>query len=209
MSVLLQHVYTLGKIEHGQLPVWIDLLQKLEEITARTGHLSSYLGCMGAADAGNETIQRETAAAKAARAELVKIFVVIRTALKEADEEVFAALLNAPELSAATYFIGRLRKSASWSMEPELEALAADLDATGLSAWGRLYDQVSGTLEFDLVVPGQETRHVPVAMTRSLLGDAGPTVRKAALVGANRAWEQMSNVTAACLNAIAGARLTL
>ena len=209
VSVLLKHVRRLGKIEHAQLPVWIDLLQKLEEITARTGHLSSYLGCMGAADAGNETIQGETAAAKAARAELVKIFVVIRAALKEADEDVFAALLNAPELNEATYFIGRLRKSASWSMEPELEALAADLDATGLSAWGRLYDQVSGTLEFDLVVPGQETRRLPVAMTRSLLEDADPAVRKAALGGANRAWEQTSSVTAACLNAIAGARLTL
>ena len=209
VKVLLQHVHVLGKIEHGQLPIWVDLLQKLEEITARTGHLSSYLGCMGAADAGNETIQRETAAAKVARAELVKIFVVVRAALKEADEDVFAALLNAPELNDATYFIGRLRKSANWSMEPELEALAADLDATGLSAWGRLYDQVSGTLEFDLAVPGQETRRLPVAMTRSLLEDADPTVRKAALVGANRAWEQTSSVTAACLNAIAGTRLTL
>ena len=88
VQALLQHVGRLERIEHEQLPVWIDLLQKLEEITARTGHLSSYLGCMGAADAGNETIQRETASAKAARAELVKIFVVIRAALKEADEDV-------------------------------------------------------------------------------------------------------------------------
>ena len=115
---------------------------------------------------------------------------MIRAALKEADEDVFAALLNVPELSEATYFIGRLRKSATWSMEPELETLAVDLETTGLSGWGRLSDQVSGTLEFDLVVPGQETRRLPVAITRSLLEDPDPTVRKAVLVGANRAWDR-------------------
>ena len=54
VKVLLQHGHTLGEIEHAQLPVWIDLLQKLQEITARTGHLSSYLGCMAAA------VSRET-----------------------------------------------------------------------------------------------------------------------------------------------------
>ena len=38
VQALLQHVGRLERIEHEQLPVWIDLLQKLEEITARTGH---------------------------------------------------------------------------------------------------------------------------------------------------------------------------
>ena len=206
---LLQQAQTLGELSQESLPDWIALLQKLEEISARTGHLSSYLGCMGAADSHNEIIQRETAAAKAARADLVKIFVLVRATLREADEDAFAALRQAPELQQASYYLGRLRKSASWSMQPELEALAADLDATGLSAWGRLYDQVSGTLEFDLVVSGQETRRLPVSMTRSLLEDANPAVRKAALIGANQAWQQVGGVTAACLNAIAGTRLTL
>jgi oligoendopeptidase F len=94
-------------------------------------------------------------------------------------------------------------------MAPELEDLAADLDTTGLSAWSRLYDRVSGTLEFELAVPGREPRRVPVALVRSLLEDAAPAVRRAALLGSNAAWERVGDVAASCLNAISGTRLLL
>jgi oligoendopeptidase F len=94
-------------------------------------------------------------------------------------------------------------------MSEPLETLAADLGVTGISAWGRLYDQVSGKLEFELKVPGEEPRRVPVSMARTLLEDASREVRTAALEGSNTAWETVGDVTAACLNAIAGTRLEL
>ena len=48
-----------------------------------------------------------------------------------------------------------------------------------------------------------------MSATRSLLEDPDPDVRRAALVGANAAWESVADVTAACLNGIAGTRHTL
>lgn len=202
-------VRTLVRLDAVNLSAWVGLLQKLEDVTARTNHLASYLGCLGAADSRDEAVQRETASATAAHAELAKVFVAVRAAFREADADVFTTLVNTPELRSAAYFLERLRKSASWSMAPELEALAAELEVTGLSAWGRLYNQVSGKLEFDLAVPGQQPRRVPVSVTRSLLEDPDPAVRQAALLGSNAAWEQNSDVVAACLNAISGTRLTL
>jgi oligoendopeptidase F len=94
-------------------------------------------------------------------------------------------------------------------MEPAREALAADLEVTGLSAWGRLYDRVSGRLEFDLDVAGEPAQRLPVSMARSLLGDGRAEVRRAALGGSSRAWASVGDVCAACLNAIAGTRLEL
>ena len=209
VAALKRDAANLAQPDTASLSAWIALLQRLEDVTARANHLGSYLGCMGAADSRDEFIQSETAALATDRAELAKVFVTVKAAFREADDDTFAALLNAPTLQPIAYFLERLRKSASWSMEAELEALAADLDVTGLSAWGRLYDHVSGTLEFDLHVPGQEPKRVPVSVTRSLLEDPDPTVRKAALVGSNAAWEQNGHVMAACLNAISGTRLTL
>ena len=209
VAALKQDAARLARLDTTTLSAWITLLQHLENVSARANHLGSYLGCMSAADSRDEFVQSETAALATDRAELAKVFMTVKAAFREADDDVFAKLLNAPALQPIAYFLERLRTSASWSMEAELEALAADLDVTGLSAWGRLYDQVSGRLEFDLQLPGQEPKRVPVSVTRSLLEDPNAAVRKAALVGSNAAWEQTGHVMAACLNAISGTRLTL
>jgi oligoendopeptidase F len=185
------------------------LLVRIERVSSRTGHLASYLGCLSAADAKNEAITREVASAAAARAEYEKLFVAVRAALAACDDPTFRALASEPALEGATHFLGRLRESARQRMDAPLEELAADLAVTGIDAWGRLYDQISGRLEFDLAVPGRKTVRKPVSITRSLLEDPDSEVRRAALAGANAAWESVGDVLASCLNAIAGTRLAL
>ena len=191
------------------LATWVPLLVRLEDVSSRTGHLAGYLDCLGAADSRNEAIARENASAAAARAEYQKLFVTVRAALGTCSPESFAALQAAPELAGASYFLSRLRESARHRMDVALEELQADLAVTGIDAWGRLYDQISGRLEFDLESPGRPPQRTPVAATRSLLEDADPEVRRAALQGSNAAWESVAEVLAACLNAIAGTRLAL
>lgn len=206
---LKREVEQLGPIGHPNLESWSRVLSRVEQVSSRATHLGSYLGCLSAADSLDETIQSETASASAARAELEKIFVLLRAALGDAEEEVFAELLACDGLSDIAHYVTRLRTSAQWRMNTELEELAADLNVDALSAWGRLYDQVSGKLEFDLEVPGQPTRRMPVSVVRSLLEDPDPEVRDAALRGSNAAWEGVADVTSACLNGIAGIRHTL
>jgi oligoendopeptidase F len=205
----LTRVPELGAISAASVDAWAEHLAALEDLTSRAAHLGSYLGCLGAADARNELIQTETAGAATLRAELQKAFVWVRAAFREAEDQAFEALAGHPRLRDVSFFVRRTRERAAWSMDPELEALVADLGPSGFSAWGRLYDQVSGKLEFDLEVAGQETRRLPVSMRMTLLQDPDPEVRRATLAGTNRAWEGMADVVAACLNGIAGQRLTL
>ncbi|UCE84868.1 MAG: M3 family oligoendopeptidase [Deltaproteobacteria bacterium] len=186
-----------------------DVLLQIEDASARSAHLGSYLGCLSAADARDEAVQRERAAHAARRAQLETALAGVRAALRDADDERFAQLVADPRLEGAAYMLARLRRAAAWTLAPELERLAAELDVTGLSAWGRLYDQVSGNLEFELARPGHARERMPIAMTRTLLEDADPAVRSAAFRGANHAWEGVADVMAASLNAIAGTRLTL
>jgi len=209
VAALQSEAQQLGAVAQHSLASWVDLLVRLENLSSRTGHLSSYLGCLSAADSKNEAILRENASAAAARAGYEKIFVTVRAALGEADDASFGSLLRAPELAGATWFLSRLRESAKRRMEPSLEALATDLAVNGIDAWGRLYDRISGRLEFELEVPGSDAKRVPVAGTRSLLEDPDAQVRRAALRGANGAWESVGDVLAGCLNAISGTRLAL
>jgi oligoendopeptidase F len=188
---------------------WVAALRRLEDLAGRSAHLSSYLSCLGAADSRDESVQRETARATRLRAEFSKCYARVRAALGDASAADFDALLAEPALAHAGYFLRRQREEAARRMPTELEELAADLEVTGLAAWSRLYGRISGKLEFELAVPGEPARRVPVAQARSLQGDARTEVRRAAFRGANQAWASHAEILAACLNAIAGARLTL
>ena len=196
-------------LEASSGETWSSLLMRLEDASARAEHLSSYLGCLGAADSRDATVKRESASLATTMAGLDKLYVAARAALGACDADAFAALEANTELKGAQYFLGRLRRQARQSMSSDLEGLNADLSVNGLSAWGRLYDQVSGTLEFSLDVPGEPSKTLPVSMTRSLLEDSNPAVRKAAFDGAAAAWDSVADTVAASLNAIAGTRHTL
>lgn len=188
---------------------WRAFLLDLERAHARLRHVESYLDCMGAADARSEVIKQRLGELAGLMAEQEKLLVVVRAHFGKASEDAFHALLDHDDLRPVRYWLERVRTRARFAMEPALEALAADLAVTGLSAWGRLYDQISGTLTFELAVPGRAPEIHPVSMARTLTEDPDPAVRSAAFLGANRAWERVSEPVAACLNAIAGTRLAL
>ena len=198
----------LGPISAESAPDWAGVLCLDERILAAFSHLASYVGCLAAADVRNEGYKQAQSRLSTLGAALTKAFVPIMAALRAVDDESFAALEAQPDLAGARYYLGRLREDAARTMDPELERLAADLGVDGFSAWGRLYDEMSGRLEFDMNT-GTGTRKVPMAQKRGLLEDPDPAIREQALVNSNRAWQEVEYVTASCLNAIAGTRLTL
>lgn len=202
-------VGALGGLASERSGAWASLLVRLEDATSRSAHLASYLGCLHAADSRDETVSRELASAGAARVEQEKVYVRVREALRDAGDDLFAVLCADERLRSASFFLARVRERARWSMSVAEESLAADLDPTGLSAWGRLYGRLSGKLEFELELPGRPVRHLPVSMTRTLLEDPDPALRRAAFIGSNAAWAASADTTASCLNAIAGTRLAL
>jgi oligoendopeptidase F len=111
--------------------------------------------------------------------------------------------------TSSKYYLGRLREDAQKKMNTEREILAADLGVDGISAWGRLYDTISGKLEFEMAYPDGTVKTLPISQRRSLMEKPERAVRKAAFEGGNRAWQSIEDTAAAALNAIAGTRLTL
>ncbi len=192
-----------------ETPRWAALLGELEQYTARLQHLRSYLSCVSSADSRDDTAKQDTAWLSVLQAAVAKLLVQLRARLAAVSDDDFTTLCATPEIAPLQFALSRLRQEAQHVMAPELEELAADLGVTGIRAWGRLYDQVSGKLTFTLEVPGRPPRTLPASAARSLYGDADPEVRRAALQGVNRAWESVADTVAACLNAIAGTRHVL
>jgi len=200
---------SLGLISAETMAAWVELLLDNERLVAEYSHLASYLGCLVAADSLNEAYKRDQARMATLGAAFKKALIPIWDALRKASDAEFDELSSQEPLRSARYHLERMREEARRSMEPELERLAADLAVDGISAWGRLYSDLAGRLEFEMHWPDGRVERVPMAQKVSLMGDSDPQVRKAVLVGSNRAWEGVENVAAACLNGLSGTRLTL
>lgn len=204
----------LGTLTADNADQWEALMLKLEDCGARLGHIYSYVGCLSAADTANEDYSREEASLALLGAKFQKAMVNIRQALKDASDADFAEFLKRDKLADGAYPISRMREEAQFTMDREREMLATDLGVDGFHSWGRLYDTVSGKLEFEMTWPGSHAKagaaeKLPISQWRSLMSSANRRVGLAAFNGGNKAWQGVEDVCAASLNAIAGNRLTL
>jgi oligoendopeptidase F len=199
----------LGVISPGSTAAWVELLLDNEGLVVEYSHLASYLGCLVAADSLNEAYKGEQARMATLGAAFKKALIPLMDALRKASDADFEQLASQEPLRSARYHLERMRVEARRFMGPELERLAADLAVDGLSAWGRLYNDIAGRLEFEMHWPNGRVERVPMAQKVSLLADPDPQVRKEVLTGSNRAWESVETVAAACLNGLSGTRLTL
>lgn len=188
---------------------WESVLLTYEDIGTRLRHIASYVSCITAADAFNEAYDAEEAALSTMMAEMSKLGVELLRAVKETPDEVFTRFCSRLALDGAQHYLERLRIDARYRMSPDKEVLAADLGVDGIEAWGRLYDAISGKLEFDMVYPDGTQKRLPISQRRSLMEHPDRQVRKAAFDGGQAAWKTVESVAAAALNAISGTRLTL
>jgi oligoendopeptidase F len=209
LKALTEEASRLDVLTNDTADEWEQLVLATEDLRARTSHLYSYVGCLSAAHAGNDEYAREEASLGLLGAKLDKLRVEVLRALKDVPDDVFEAFVEREELTPVAYSIRRSRQEAAHTMSPDEERLAADLGVDGIHAWGRLYDKITGTLEWDMVHPNGKRERLPISQWRALMSDVDRETGRAAFEGGNRSWAQIEDVCAACLNAISGTRLTL
>jgi oligoendopeptidase F len=188
---------------------WVTLILKAESTLSRLDHISSYLSCLCAADSQSEIYGQERAQLAGVQAEYDKLEAIMVQAFKKLSKEMFEQFISVPNLKTAAHYIERLKKKSRHTMTQEEEKLTADLNVHGINAWGRLYSRVSGKLEFDMTFPDGHQERKPISQWRSLMSNKDRDIGMAAFKGGTSAWENIEDVCAAALNAIAGWRLTL
>jgi len=188
---------------------WEEVLRNYEQLSARFSHLAAYVHAIASCDADNEEYRGEVARLSLLGASFQKLSIELLRGIGGASEEAFGAFVTRPELESVRFYLERLRQEARYTMEPKLEALAADLGTDGIEAWGRLYDTLSGTLMFDMEFPDGRRERIPMSQRRSLLGDVDRRVRETAFKQGNLAWQNVAPIAGAALNHIAGTRHTL
>ena len=184
-------------------------LADFEAVYARFSHLSSYLGCLSADDANNETVKTEEAWTATLAAEVTKLTSALQSTLAALNEPSFEKVLTSPAVNGIQFAVRRMREEGRRQMTQPLEALAADLNVNGLHAWGRLYDALTGKLSFEMTFPDGHTETVPMARRRALMSEPNRPLREAAFHSGQKPWQDHADTLAAALNGIAGTRLCL
>jgi len=209
IETLQKRATALGPLSTENAVDWEEVYLLAEDVGARLGHIFSYVGCLSSADASSDAYAAEEARLELLAAEYGKFGVDLLGALREVDDDTFAAFTAREKLAPVAHSIRRDRERARKQMSAAEEKLAADLGVNGVHAWGRLYDRISGKLAFEMRWPDGRVETLPISRWRSLMEDADREVGRAAFEGGNRAWQGVEDVCAATLNAISGTRLTL
>ncbi|HEX8804518.1 MAG TPA: M3 family oligoendopeptidase, partial [Acidimicrobiales bacterium] len=100
------------------------------------------------------------------------------------------------------------RRAAHQMSEAE-EALAAELDITGNTAWDRLYEDVTSGIEATVEHADGRRELLPIFAVRGLATHPDAAVREAAFAAELAAWTAHATPIAAALNAIKGRTLAL
>lgn len=187
----------------------VSVINALESLSDRLGHLSAYLGCLSADDANDEAVKADEAWLSTLEAESTKLAASLRSALAALSDETFTALLADPSLKNAEHAVKRMRHEGQHQMSSEMESLAADLNVNGLHAWGRLYDTLTGKMEFEMTFPDGHKEIVPMSRRRALMSESDRKLREAAFHDGQKPWNDHAVTLAAGLNGIAGTRLSL
>ena len=187
----------------------LRVINALEAFSDRLGHLSAYLGCLSADNANDEAVKADEAWIATLDAESTKLQASLRSALAALDDQAFASLLSDASLKNAEHAVKRMRYEGQHQMSAEMESLAADLNVNGLHAWGRLYDTLTGKMEFPMTFPDGHTETVPMSRRRALMSEPDRKLREAAFHAGQKPWNDHAVTLAAGLNGIAGTRLSL
>ncbi len=123
-----------------------------------------------------------------------------------ATDDVVDRYLEDPEVAPTSFLVSHSRKRRDEILSLNEENLLSSLSQDGIHAWGTLYDQLSGTIQCELLV-GNELKSVGVAEAAGLTMVPDDAQRERAFRAINAAWTEHEEACAAAVNAIAGWRL--
>ena len=167
-----------------------------------------YANCLLSVDSGDDGALALRGRLQSFRKRFAELAEPLSQFLDRAPEEVVEAWLADEATAPARFSVEHSRKRRHELLGIEEETLAAGLAEDGIHAWGRLYDQLSGTLACEVMV-GNEPRTMGLAEASGLMLKPDAALRENAWRAINGAWEEHAESCAAAINAIAGWRLEM
>ena len=203
---------TAGELSAGAARAGIEAARRVFALSEEAGPLlrdpGVYANCRLSVDSGDEGAQALRGRLQSYRKRFAELAEPLSQFLDRASDEVVEAWLADEATAPARFSVEHSRKRRHELLGIEEETLATGLAEDGIHAWGRLYDQLSGTLTCEVTL-GNEPRTMGLAEASGLMLKPDDALRENAWRAINGAWEEPAESCAAAINAITGWRLEM
>jgi pepF/M3 family oligoendopeptidase len=188
-------------LDDATVAAWERAAGTLNDQLARLFTLRAYVYSFVATDSRDNAAQARLSAFMQEEVKLTQLATRLTAWVGSLDVE--ALIARSPLAAQHAFFLRRAQQEARHLMSAAEEALAAELDVTGGTAWGRLHANLSSQLTAPVTLNG-ETNELPMSQIRNLALEADRETRRAAYEAELGAWEKVSLPLAAALNSIKG-----
>ncbi len=203
----LPHARTLSRDDAADAIAAAQRVYRLSEQAARLlRNPSTFASCLLSVDSQDEGAQALQGRLQKYQKRFGDLMEPSSQFLDLVSDEVVEAYLADPAVAPSAFVVRHARRRRHELLSLEEESLINGLSQDGIHAWGRLYDQLSGTMTCDVLV-GNEVETLGMAQANGLLQKTDVRQREAAWTGINAAWEKQAETCAAAINAISGWRL--
>ena len=167
------------------------------------GNINTWANCIASVDAKNSQARALLAESQSFKARLGVALQDWQRWVQLVSSGVYQEFIEVREVAAEAYTLSRLRLLSSQILTLEEEKMLKTLELNGPTAWGNLYDIVSGGM--NVAMP--DGKSLGLAQAAAYMENSDVNVRRKAWLAQNSAWEEQEEAVAAGLNAIAGWRL--
>lgn len=201
------HSETLDASKHKELLEETRQFAELyEQAIILRANLGTYANCMLSTDGSN-------ADAKRIRGMLVEKSAVLNSAsaavfliLKLCPDAFFETFCNLPNMNRFRFMLQQERKLRNQVLPLDVEKALSTMSPSGYTAWGDLYDNITGTLKVTVKKPDSTTAEMGLASAATLLKQPDRALREAAWRGISEAMQNHEESFAAILNSLSGWR---
>lgn len=193
-------------LDESVVAVCETLIERFNTVVEATDTLIAYLYCFVSTDSRDTVAQAALSALEGHAVRLAQLDTRFAAWLGAIDIETL--IERSPVVAEHAYALRIAKQRAAHLMALDQEALAAELDLTGGTAWAKLHANVSSQLMVRIRRPDGD-EEVPISVARGLAFDPDRAVRRAAYEAELAGWESVAVPLAAAINSIKGETNTL
>ena len=167
-----------------------------EQASTLLANVGTYAHCLLSVDSQLEDAQKLNGELQNFYKRFGDVFEPLSQFLDDADDDTIMEYLADADIAPNAFLVLRSRERAHENLSLAEESLVNGLSQDGIHAWGKLYDQLAGSLTCQVVV-GNEEQEMGIAQANALMSSADDHQRRAAWLAINEAWSAHDESTSA------------
>lgn len=201
----------IGKVERkpvddATVRTFETVVERVNAVMSETYTLAAYIRSFTATNSRDDLAQAKLSELQNSMVLLNQLGTRLTAWIGSLDVE--ELLKRSPVAADHQYMLEKAREEAAHLMSPGEEALAAELNTSGGSAWGKLHNNLTSQLMVPIELD-EERKELPMSVIRTLAFEPDREVRRKAYEAEIEAWKGVAVPLAAALNSIKGEVNTL